>query len=857
MRQFFKYSIPTALLMLGACGGSSEEPAPAEPAGEVEQAGGEVPFPLNEPISSEEPPTEDAQPVQADLEDLTETAEPPEATGEADNTEKDEPPTDTPDVVEASDAPVPSTGADKIMLVMDGSGSMWGQIDGQSKMEIARGATRKLVDGLPSDAHTGLMAYGHRKKGDCEDIELLQSPAPGATAEIIGAVDAITPTGKTPLSAAVKQAAEALRYEEDRATVILVTDGIETCDLDPCDVGNSLEDLGIDFTAHVIGFGLSEQEGRQVACLAENTGGQYIEASNAGELGDAMEQVAEAVEAEPEPEPELAEATLTVPDEAEIGSVFEVTWTGPDNTDENDYIDLAEPAREDKIGKYLWSRYIHDRDVLEVRAPAEPGTYNVRYVWVNPPHKPKVIASESVEIVDADVVLAPPQSVHVGERFEVGYKGPANKNDYVDIVPSGQTATNTQISYRYIQEDETEGTGVLHAPGEPQETDIRYVAYGSDGKRVLKTVPLTVEDVRAEVAFNPSVALGAVLEVDWTGPDNQNDYIDIVERGFDKTNTQLSYRYTNSGNPAELKVPGEPGEYDVRYIMTSATGERILTRAPLSLTDVEVSLEFEPELRVGDVLEVEWTGPEGRLNYVDIVERGFTKTNTQLTYAYAREDILELKLPKDPGEYDVRFILAASDGEKILITKPLTVTDRDVTLEFSSTIAQGKVLEVEWDGPLHNLNYVDIVEPGFRKTNQQLSYTYARKENEILELQLPAEPGDYDVRFVLSAGDGERVLARKSLTITGVDTSIDAPSEADAGETIEVEWTGPGNSRDFIDVVPRGKKLPKDSIQYAYARRGNILELKMPDEAGEYDIRYIHVGADKRIVTAVVPVEVN
>ena len=60
---------------------------------------------------------------------------------------------------------------------------------------------------------------------------------------------------------AVKAAAEALGYTEEKATVILITDGIETCDADPCQIGTDLEAQGIDFTAHVIGFGLSDAGG--------------------------------------------------------------------------------------------------------------------------------------------------------------------------------------------------------------------------------------------------------------------------------------------------------------------------------------------------------------------------------------------------------------------------------------------------------------------------------------------------------------------------------------------------------------------------------------------------------------------
>lgn len=762
---------------------------------------------------------------------------------------------DAPEVDQASTATsTAAPGPENIMIVMDGSGSMWGQIDGEAKMSIARTALRTLVDDLPADGETGLIAYGHRRKGDCTDIEILQPPAPDSKAEIVRAVDAISPRGKTPLSASVQLAANTLKYEEDRATVILITDGIETCDLDPCALGTSLEESGVDFTTHIVGFGLSEREGRQVACLAEETGGRYIEASNAGELADAMAQVAEAVDQEAEAvEIGTAEATLTAPETVEIGATFEVSWTGPDNEDERDYIDLVDIDYTKTSGGYSSWAYAHKGAPQDLRAPAEPGTYKVRYIWVNAAGR-EVIAEAPIEVIDAEVAIFAPERVGIGQVFEVTWRGPDNQNDYIDLVPLDQTETNTEITYAYTRNGEVLE---MTAPGMPRDLQLRYVTNGSDGERVMKSIPITIEDIRAEVAFNPSAELGSTLEVDWTGPDANGDYIDIVERGFTATNTQLSYAYTRQGSPAELRLPVEPGAYDVRYIMSANDGERILASAPLELTDVEIDLSFASEVSVGDMLEVAWIGPNTNLDYIDIVERGFQKTNTQLSYAYTKNgNPAELRVPGNPGEYDVRYILKGSDGEKVMLTKPLTLSDAVVTMDHAGEITLGKVLEVEWTGPKGNLDYIDIVERGFRKTNTELSYAYT-KSGDILELGLPAEPGEYDVRFVLKASDGERVLLSQPLTLTDVNTTLDGPETAEPDQVLEIEWEGPGTYRDFIDIVPRGKKLPKDSIQYAYTRNSNPVELKMPAEAGEYDIRYIHVASDKRVVKARRPIDIR
>lgn len=97
-----------------------------------------------------------------------------------------------------------------------------------------------------------------------------------------------------------RMAAEQLKFTERKATVILVSDGEETCPADPCALGEELEKPGIDFTAHVVGFDLPEGQARaQLQCLAKKTGGRYVEAGNAAELNKALGQGAQTVPAAP------------------------------------------------------------------------------------------------------------------------------------------------------------------------------------------------------------------------------------------------------------------------------------------------------------------------------------------------------------------------------------------------------------------------------------------------------------------------------------------------------------------------------------------------------------------------------
>jgi Ca-activated chloride channel homolog len=177
----------------------------------------------------------------------------------------------------------------RVILVLDASGSMRGKIDGKTKMDIAKEVVAKLVADWKPDDELGLVAYGHREKGSCTDIEVLREPGALDAGDYMKAVNALNPKGKTPMTAAVRMAAEALQYTEKKATVILVSDGIETCDPNPCAVAEELEKLGVGLTVHTVGFGLDDKGAvAQLKCLAEKTGGTFSTANNAQELQKAL-----------------------------------------------------------------------------------------------------------------------------------------------------------------------------------------------------------------------------------------------------------------------------------------------------------------------------------------------------------------------------------------------------------------------------------------------------------------------------------------------------------------------------------------------------------------------------------------
>lgn len=183
------------------------------------------------------------------------------------------------------------------ILILDASGSMWGQVDGQTKISAARKAVDSILSKWKTSDRLGLMAYGHRTKGDCKDIELVVPVGAYEPDKIRSAVRGLNPKGKTPMADSLRAAAQALRATENKATVILVSDGIETCAPDPCAVAAELKKAGVNFTAHVIGFDVTDPAAKnQLQCIARATGGVYLDASNASGLEHALGRAVEAVQ---------------------------------------------------------------------------------------------------------------------------------------------------------------------------------------------------------------------------------------------------------------------------------------------------------------------------------------------------------------------------------------------------------------------------------------------------------------------------------------------------------------------------------------------------------------------------------
>ena len=221
-----------------------------------------------------------------------------------------------------------------MMFILDGSNSMWGRIDGVPKIETARSVLSGLLTDIGADTKVGLMAYGHRNKTSCDDIQVIAPVGADTPKQLIAALNKIQPTGMTPIAGALKAAGRTFANKGDNNNVILISDGIETCNGDPCAVAGELSSAGVKTRVHVIGFDVNEAARKQLKCIADAGHGTYLNAKNAGELKMAVAEVKKVAQAAPEPkEPPKPKVNVVFKDDfngKDLQPVWQVKNPNPD-----------------------------------------------------------------------------------------------------------------------------------------------------------------------------------------------------------------------------------------------------------------------------------------------------------------------------------------------------------------------------------------------------------------------------------------------------------------------------------------------------------------------------------------------
>lgn len=262
-------------------------------------------------------------------------------------------------------------GGASALFVLDGSGSMWAKLGDKSKIDVAKTVMADMLNKLGPDVHAGLLVYGTQRKDDCSDIEML-APIGSSQAALVQALNSVNPKGMTPLTGAIQLAAAQLKQVEGAASVVVVSDGKETCAGDPCAAAREAANAGVNLRIHVVGFDVAPDETQQLNCIAKEGKGKYFAANNAEQLVTALAEVRKEVAAPPPPPPapvKVAQTSPPPPPPKPTEVLFE------DHFDRNDLGEMWEVVNPDPNrltiadGKLLIIETRGDKNIVLVQQP--------------------------------------------------------------------------------------------------------------------------------------------------------------------------------------------------------------------------------------------------------------------------------------------------------------------------------------------------------------------------------------------------------------------------------------------------------------------------------------------------------
>lgn len=357
------------------------------------------------------------------------------------------------------------------ILVYDASGSMWGVLpEGSTKVEVARRVLGEFFASRDDSVPIGVVVYGHNRRGDCADIEVVAPVAVHDADGLAARLNRINPVGMTPLTDALNRAAGEIPVTAETADIILVTDGLETCNADPCALAARLATQGIRIRAHVVGFGLSDEQAGAMACISEATGGLLLTPRNGEELAKALNRIASLEP--PAPAPQTNVALFDIGPHAEAGHTYRIGYrrvVPPDY-----YVGFTArgqgmPAVDGSFGVVGGAGGSGNNPVSRA-APVQPGDYDL----IMMAHDGSIVARQAITVVPPANGFDPIGSVEPGKRFTFRWRGPDQIGQRIVIARADDPADTYQGDWGYALQ--RKGEMGLRAPAEPGIYVLRYLS---------------------------------------------------------------------------------------------------------------------------------------------------------------------------------------------------------------------------------------------------------------------------------------------------------------------------------------------------------------------------------------------
>ncbi len=181
----------------------------------------------------------------------------------------------------------------QLIVVLDGSGSMWGGLEGthKGKFGFARDALVAAARRNDPEVAIGLITFGARTGGSCQSADALVAPSDGSADAIVEALARFNPQGRGPVVLGLEWARDQVVKSPAGSQILLIHDGDDNCGGNMCQFARAFAQSVPSVKINAISIALKAGDRAGAACVAKETGGRWFEAETADDVAQGLEVI--------------------------------------------------------------------------------------------------------------------------------------------------------------------------------------------------------------------------------------------------------------------------------------------------------------------------------------------------------------------------------------------------------------------------------------------------------------------------------------------------------------------------------------------------------------------------------------
>ncbi len=553
----------------------------------------------------------------------------------------------------------------------------------------------------------------------------LAGPDPRAWIRVL---DDLGPRGFRPLTASVVAALGDLDPHAGNRRVVVVTSGDDQCGGGPQQVAAALAAADRPAELRMVGLGLAQT-------VLDRFGGVPVRnATTAGELIAALRWAILDLEDRPRPNGRLVLRLSAGAAEAAVARVDAFDQA----TGEIHSTTVVKEAGVDlPAGRYRLTVKPETGGQIEFRDLLVPASTESR----------------------ADLDLSPPQPVAVDVGSDPVFRGAPTWVDVGGFPPPGARVQFVDGAGAAVTRptEPSDEEGWIDSPSVTGPLELLLVGPESSAvRRVLARRPVTVVSGDPGLTAPDEIAAGSDAAVGWSRSAAGGDIVGMVPR--DGTPADLMSCFTVGWRiEGSVSAPTVAAELDL--VVVDGVTLSVAARRPLRITVPEVTLDAPARVVTGERIEVAWSGPEGREDFVSLAIPGSPDLD-YLEWARVEDgNPSVLPAPRAPGKYELRYV----DGEKAEVRARAGIDVAAVPIELAApdSVPAGIRFEIAWTGPASPGDIITLSRPDAAPDRyfDWASITVGSP----LTLAAPTRPGSYEIRYL--SRNGLDVLAQIAIEV--------------------------------------------------------------------------------------------